>query len=174
MRKEDISIVSFPGGMSFADRTREEHGDYKRLGFIPWDTLEPSIKPDCPPVARELITTTATELQARSGESYTISACGQSVRLGCLRPVEFVADEYDGEQHVGHFTGEWSDTVDLFLRAKYEPYGVDMERTPHRVTYRLDAALRADIEPSRLGWIEFNLRQEQRRLYRLWTKETDK
>jgi hypothetical protein len=37
---DPLFIGLFPTGFSYADRTREEQGDYKRIAFLPYDTLE--------------------------------------------------------------------------------------------------------------------------------------
>lgn len=42
--KEEISkrlfIGIFPGGITYADRETEENGDYKKVAFLPYDSLE--------------------------------------------------------------------------------------------------------------------------------------
>jgi hypothetical protein len=35
---DPLFIGLFPGGVSYANRNVEEHGDYKRLAFLPYDT----------------------------------------------------------------------------------------------------------------------------------------
>ena len=80
-----IFIGIFPGGIRYADRHVEEHGDYKKLAFLPYDTLELDIQADCPAELISEIVQDAAKVQARRGESAPISACGgggQSVILG--------------------------------------------------------------------------------------------
>jgi hypothetical protein len=71
----------YPGGISYADRAREEHGDYAKVAFLPFDTLELVIyKPKSPllPLVRE----DAAKIIARRGEQFQVSASGQHVKLG--------------------------------------------------------------------------------------------
>src|SRR5947209_19655859 len=50
-----IFVGLFPTGIVYADRKVERHGDYKRLGFLPYSTLALEIEKDCPPaLAREI------------------------------------------------------------------------------------------------------------------------
>jgi hypothetical protein len=72
----------YPGGLVFADRGREKGGDYARLAFMPYETLEARIEPDCPKDLRPLIEETVKGMQARRGEPFEISTCGQTVMLG--------------------------------------------------------------------------------------------
>jgi hypothetical protein len=80
--KNRLFIGLYPGGAVYADRGREEHGDYKRLGFLPWQTLELQIEPDCPAPLRKGIVEHAAAVQALRGQELAISACGQTVILG--------------------------------------------------------------------------------------------
>ncbi|MBZ0158418.1 MAG: hypothetical protein K8I29_19645 [Alphaproteobacteria bacterium] len=77
-----LFIGKFPAGLVYADREREEHGDYKRLAFLPYDTLELEIYPGCPVELRERIIKDASTLLARAGEHYPVSTSGQTVLLG--------------------------------------------------------------------------------------------
>lgn len=79
---ERIFIGVFPGGISYADRQREKHGDYARLAFLPYDTLELKVEPDCPAELRPQIETDAAAVQAKRGELFQISSAGQTVMLG--------------------------------------------------------------------------------------------
>lgn len=74
----------FPTGVSYADREREEDGDYKRLAFLPYTTLVLAFQPDCPAWARAEIEADAATLQARAGEAYQVTTCGQTVLLGSV------------------------------------------------------------------------------------------
>jgi hypothetical protein len=72
----------FPCGISYADRTREVAGDYKPLAFLPFSTLHPKFEKDCPPGLRALIEADMAVIQARRGEHFQVSTCGQTVLLG--------------------------------------------------------------------------------------------
>lgn len=72
----------FPCGVTWADRAREEHGDYKRLAFLPYCELVLKVEPDCPADLREQIEKHAAEIIARRGERFAVSATGQCVTLG--------------------------------------------------------------------------------------------
>ncbi len=72
----------YPTGIVYADRQTEEHGDYKRLAFLSFSTLEPDVKQDCPADLRKRIEDDASAIQGRRGENYQISTSGQAVKLG--------------------------------------------------------------------------------------------
>ena len=72
----------YPGGVVFANRTVEQAGDYKRLAFLPYRSLELEIEKDCPPELAEEIRLAAAPIQERRGGEFQISACGQTVVLG--------------------------------------------------------------------------------------------
>jgi hypothetical protein len=77
-----LFIGVFPAGISYADRTVERHGDYKRLAFLSYATLRLVIETDCPKGLRPAIVAHAATLQARKGEQFEVSTCGQTVLLG--------------------------------------------------------------------------------------------
>ena len=79
---ERLFIGIYPCGISYADRSREEHGDYKKLAFLPYSTLALDVRPDCPPDLRQTIEADAATIIARKGEPYQVSTCGQTVILG--------------------------------------------------------------------------------------------
>lgn len=72
----------FPTGISWADRTREEFSDYKKLAFLPFSTLVLEFQPDCPPDILAWIAKSARYYQDRRGEQFRVSQCGQTVTLG--------------------------------------------------------------------------------------------
>lgn len=81
--KARIFAGVFSTGISYADRLTEEHGDYKRLAFLPFSTLKLEIENDCSPELRSIIAADAAGIQARRGQTFQISSSGnQSVRLG--------------------------------------------------------------------------------------------
>lgn len=81
-----LFIGVFPCGLSYADRWTEQHGDYKRLAFLPYSTLVLQVEPDCPPDLRTEIETDAATIIARRGQPFQVSACGQTVTLGHALP----------------------------------------------------------------------------------------
>jgi len=90
---EHLFIGNYPGGMVYADRRHERHGDYKRVAFLPWDTLDLRIDAPRSDLLPEVRAHAAT-YQARRGELHALSTtadrdasgrltgCGQTVRLG--------------------------------------------------------------------------------------------
>jgi hypothetical protein len=72
----------YPGGIVFADRATTQGGDYKRLAFLPYNTLQLDIRSDCPAEFQPLIIASAKEIQAKAGEQIFISSSGQTIRLG--------------------------------------------------------------------------------------------
>lgn len=79
---ERLFIGVYPAGIVYADRKREERGDYKRLGFLPYRSLEIQIDPNCPSCLRTLVEAHAATIQARRGQRFEVSTCGQHVILG--------------------------------------------------------------------------------------------
>lgn len=72
----------YPCGIVYADRHREKHGDYARLAFLPYSTLELEIEADCPAELRVRIEADAAHIQSRRGERFQVSSSGQTVMLG--------------------------------------------------------------------------------------------
>jgi len=83
--EEALFIGNYPAGIVYANRARDVGGDYQRCGFLSYGTLELDIEDDCPARLRPLIKAHASDLQARDGESYQVSAVGQTVELGCMK-----------------------------------------------------------------------------------------
>ena len=79
-----LFIGVFSGGLSYADRHREEHGDYAKLAFLPYNTLELKVYDGCPDDLRKEIEDHAATIQARRGEQFQVSSCAQYVTLGRL------------------------------------------------------------------------------------------
>jgi len=82
MSMERIFSGIYPCGIVFADRTVQQAGDYQRLAFLPYKSLELEIERDCPPDLAEEIRLDAAPIQARRGGEFQISASGQTVVLG--------------------------------------------------------------------------------------------
>ena len=77
-----LFIGVFPGGISYCDRGRMEHGDYRRLAFLPYHSLALETRGPIPRALLPRIRAHAATLIARRGEAYPIDACGHTVRLG--------------------------------------------------------------------------------------------
>ncbi len=78
-----VSAATFPTGIYYADRTVEVKGDYKRLAFLPFDTLELEwIAKRIPPDVRDYIERDAAKIQTHRGQNYQTSQAGQNVMLG--------------------------------------------------------------------------------------------
>lgn len=75
-----LFIGAYPCGLVYADREREQHGDYKRLAFLSYASLELDLEKDCPADLAEQITKDAAIMQAKRGERFQIA--NQSVVLG--------------------------------------------------------------------------------------------
>lgn len=80
--QERLLITCQPGGIVYSDRGREEHGDYARLAFLSYKTLNLSVAHNCPLSLKKLILPNAAAVQCRKGEFFETSACGQGVILG--------------------------------------------------------------------------------------------
>lgn len=79
---ERIFIGVFPGGLSYADRKVERHGDYAPLGFLDYAKLELRFDDKCPEGMKGWIAAHARTIQARKGEQYQVSTSGQTITLG--------------------------------------------------------------------------------------------
>jgi hypothetical protein len=53
MNDDRLFIGNYPCGIVYADRHNEEHGDYKRLAFLPYDGMELEFAKDCPEELKE-------------------------------------------------------------------------------------------------------------------------
>jgi hypothetical protein len=78
-----LFVGIFPAGIVYADREVQEHGDYKRLAFLPYRTLEVEwSSKTVEPSLRAAIEKDVAAMQARRGQRFEVSACGQYVVLG--------------------------------------------------------------------------------------------
>lgn len=77
-----LFVGVYPAGIVYADRKREKHGDYARCAFLDYATLTLEVEKDCPAKLREEITLDAAKIQARRGQEFQVSTCGQTVLLG--------------------------------------------------------------------------------------------
>ena len=72
-----------PTGITFADRTREENGDYKKVAHLFFDDLTIQFyDAEAPTDLLNDIINNATTYQMRAGEQQHISATGQFITLG--------------------------------------------------------------------------------------------
>ncbi len=83
---DHVFIGIFPAAISYADRKVEEHGDYKSLAILPYSTLELEVRPGCHPALLQYVSSHAAEIQAKRGQEFQISTCGQTVLLGSAVP----------------------------------------------------------------------------------------
>jgi hypothetical protein len=80
--KQRLFSGAYPCGIVYADRAREVAGDYKRLAFLSYASLELEIEHDCPDDLAALIRDDAALIQAQRGQHFQISTAGQTVLLG--------------------------------------------------------------------------------------------
>lgn len=81
MTEERLFIGLYPAGIVYADRGATENGDYRRCGFLPYDTLVLEVTKWAGSLRQE-IEAHAETIQRRRGEAFEVSSCGQTVRLG--------------------------------------------------------------------------------------------
>ena len=80
--RERLFSGIYPCGIVYADRKVEVAGDYKRLGFLSYATLQLDLEADCPADLREPIIRDAAAIQAREGQRFRVSSSDQFVMLG--------------------------------------------------------------------------------------------
>lgn len=79
--KKCLFIGIFPTGVMYADRCREVHGDYKRVAFLFFDTLEFRVDdPKSPLLAAARAD--AMSIIAKKGQEFRTSGSGQTITLG--------------------------------------------------------------------------------------------
>jgi hypothetical protein len=91
--KARLFIGNYPGGMVYADRAVEKHGDYKRVAFLDYGTLDLRVDSPRSPLL-DAVRRHAANLQAKKGQYHALSATaardaagnligdGQTVQLG--------------------------------------------------------------------------------------------
>lgn len=77
-----LFIGVYPCGLVYADRFVEVNGDYKRLAFLSYSTLQLELEKDCPWDLADQIKRDAAAMQAKAGHQFPISTCNQTVTLG--------------------------------------------------------------------------------------------
>ncbi len=81
--QDRLFVGVYPCGIVYADRAREEGGEYKRIAFLDYKTLYLRISCMCrEPDLVSAIADHASTIISRRGERFETSACGQSVVLG--------------------------------------------------------------------------------------------
>jgi hypothetical protein len=76
---------TYPTGISYADRGREERGDYKRIAHLLFSTLSVTwyVNPDTYlPELIARVKADIADMRTRRGESYQVSTVGQTIPLG--------------------------------------------------------------------------------------------
>ena len=83
VKKDRLFIGTFPTGIGYADKQRERDGDYMRVAFLPFSTLELEWAPGThPPDLRKSIEQHAARIAERRGQEFQVSTSGQTVTLG--------------------------------------------------------------------------------------------
>lgn len=89
MSKDALFVGVYPTGLVYADKRREKDGDYKRCAYLNYRTLVLDIAADCSADLLDAIKADAAKVQARRGEPYALSTCGEENRRkgdlsGCI------------------------------------------------------------------------------------------
>lgn len=79
MERDRLFAGVYPCGIVYADRHNEEHGDYKRLAFLPFEGMELEVEKDCPPELEARIRESAKRYEGL--DTLQISASGQTTKL---------------------------------------------------------------------------------------------
>jgi|LSQX01.3.fsa_nt_gb hypothetical protein len=77
-----LFIGVYPTGWSYSDKTNASSGDFKRLAFQYFDTLELKVYDDKDANKIELIKLLADKNVKMAGEYYQITSSGQKIKLG--------------------------------------------------------------------------------------------
>jgi hypothetical protein len=72
--KGRLFIGIYPTGLSYSDRGVEEHGDYKKLGYLNYASLKLDLNKDCSPEMAVLILDDAARMQKQAGQLFNISS----------------------------------------------------------------------------------------------------
>lgn len=81
--EERLFVGVYPCGLSYCDRAVEKDGDWKKIAFLPYRTLELEVyAPQSPLLAA--IHVDARAMQARRGQEFQVSSSGQTVLLGAV------------------------------------------------------------------------------------------
>ena len=93
---DNLFCAVMPCGISYSDSSRERNGDYVKLAFLSFATLELTFAPDCPRIMADRIKRDAQPIQERRGQQYTVTTTGQTVMLGTTQPSpkEYAVTDY--------------------------------------------------------------------------------
>lgn len=80
--KDRLFVGIYPAGILYSDRANEQHGDYKRLAFLPYRELSLKLEPDCPADIVGEIRFHAQKIISQRGQKFFVSGCQQTVTLG--------------------------------------------------------------------------------------------
>lgn len=108
---ERLFIGVYPAGLVYADRAIEEHGDYAKVAFLSYASLELTVYRDRSPLL-PLVREDAARMQARRGEEFQVSTAGQTVRLGHALPaldIQHPSDELERSALTGAQQAEGHD-----------------------------------------------------------------
>lgn len=72
-RNNRLFIGCYPTGFVYADRKVEVHGDYKRLAYLHYGTLEADIEDDVPSFLLNRINDHINKIRSLKGTSYQIA-----------------------------------------------------------------------------------------------------
>lgn len=97
----------YPTGIVYADREREIDGDYMRVAFLPYSTLELQWAPgQHPRELRDEVELDAARLQSMRGQEFQVSTSGQTITLGKRNPADLTAK---GERMYKHVVESYGD-----------------------------------------------------------------
>lgn len=72
----------YPCGIVYADRWHEVAGDYRRLAFLPYNTLRLDLEGTCPEFLAAVIKADAATYEARKGQTFKTAVHGGEIILG--------------------------------------------------------------------------------------------
>ena len=78
---ESLFIGIFATGISYADKSKTEHGDYKKIAFLTFSHLELTVYDPFSGLL-DTVKEDAKKIQSRVGEDYQTSSSGQTNELG--------------------------------------------------------------------------------------------
>lgn len=134
-----LFIGVFPTGISYADRSREKHGDYARCAFLSFRTLDLEFEQDCPVSLRKQIEADAAKIQARRGEEYPVDESGHTVILGSAKSQMRESSRTTESHELALYTVNDGD----IYRQTIQPIIKNLAQKIHNGTYNADLAINA-------------------------------
>lgn len=168
---ERLFIGIYPAGLSYADRAIEEHGDYAKVAFLSYASLDLTVYCDHSPLL-PLVREDAARMQARRGEEFQVSTAGQTVRLGAALPLLEV-------QGVLQDAGRSDETERSALTAEQQAAGHDAEldgAQERALRKRMHRLLGQDAAAYRDGggeWLSTQLAEDAANDLRLTCEDSD-